>query len=67
MDRERSMPFIDEDEEATEVTFDIKKNLLSEFDSTAVKLEDNHVKVYLRVRPLMKAELEKAEDQVNKS
>lgn len=65
MPRDRSLVF-DEDGEEDDVVQnfeDIKKNLLSTLDSE-IKLDQDHVKVYLRVRPLKKEERDKHEDQV---
>jgi len=53
-----------EDDEPLQDWEDIRKNLMSELDATA-KVEQEHVKVYLRVRPLKKEELEKNENQVS--
>ena len=62
---DRSAILFEEESEDVEFEDTVRKNLMTDLDATCARLsEREHVKVYLRVRPFTKDELEKKENQV---
>jgi len=56
--------FDEDDKDDTDFNEIVKRNLLSDLDST-LKVEKEYVKVYLRIRPFTKDEQQKNENQVS--